>query len=231
MVSKTANPCWRCEKRPLRRFRGRGFLCGQCTRSEADRSRAELVQKKLELEWQQSKIELEEIFARLAEQEKADSCSSGSSVQEVPTRSKVAIVLDTPNLARRVQAAFGPTAAPDYSEIRKIAEERGEITEAIAGVNDGIPEFWLRHLRFHGYSVGFSHARDCDDHVVSQIVRVALSANIVLIGSGDGRFTAITTILRAIGKTVIVVAVRTATHRNLLEKADSFVDVPVRFKC
>jgi uncharacterized LabA/DUF88 family protein len=143
--------------------------------------------------------------------------------------SRVSCILDSPNLTNSVRNTAGPAARPHWQAILQTAWRYGTVIAAVAAVNDGIPAFWVRQLRAFGYAIGFSHSWDCDDHVVSQIVRLATASDVVMIGSGDGRFTEVTKLLKASGRRVVLCSVQACTHPSLIAAADCFVEVPVRF--
>lgn len=142
-------------------------------------------------------------------------------------RPRVAIVIDSPNHMYSVQSAHGQDAEPDWYGVLRDAEDAATIVAAIAVVNHGAnPALW-NQFEDAGYTVRSSNAPDCDELVIAEIVRNCQTADVVVIGGGDGKYTHVAVLLRQIGRKVVVLAVRGSVHAALLATADQFVDLPV----
>jgi len=137
------------------------------------------------------------------------------------------VVVDSPNALRSARDAFGRAAKPDWGAILRLGSQQGHLVEGVVAVNDGLPEYVVQRFRALGYSVHFSHARDVDDRVVSQVVRMIDRAQVFVIVSGDGGYCSLVSILRRLHKRVIVVAVESCCHRRLRRLAHEFHSLPV----
>ena len=154
--------------------------------------------------------------------------TNGATKPAVSTeRPRVTIVIDSPNHMYCVQNAHGPDAEPDWNGVLREVEAVATVVAAIAVVNRGAnPALW-NQFEDAGYAVRSSDAPDCDEFVIAEIVRNCHTADIVVIGGGDGKYTHVAILLRQVGKRVVVLAVRGSVHADLLATADQFVDLPV----
>lgn len=139
----------------------------------------------------------------------------------------VSIVLDSVNHYRRVKDKYGPGAEPDWDGLLREAKNAGLVTAAIAVVNKGVrPSMWNRFEKA-GYTVRRALADDCDEFVIAELVKTSRGADVVVIGGGDHKYAHIATLLRQLGKRVIVTAVPGSVARKLLAASDDFVDLPI----
>ncbi len=140
------------------------------------------------------------------------------------------VLVDSPNATKTVDSAFGSNARPDWQAILRIGSSLGSSVRAIMAVNDGLPEHVIKNFRGIGYAVQLSHARDVDDRLVSQAIRMIDRAQVFVIVSGDGGYCSLVTTLRRLGKRVIVVAVEKRCHPDLRAKANEFCALPILMK-
>ena len=140
----------------------------------------------------------------------------------------VAVVLDTPNGARTVEARYGRGVRPDLVQILKIARDRGVLTGAVAVANGGIPSYVLAEWRRIGYEpyCGLS-GQDCDDSVTAKALSLGMRCDVLVLASGDHAYAPLVEALTRLGKEVIVTAVRKNTARILLSSASEFIDMPI----
>jgi uncharacterized LabA/DUF88 family protein len=141
--------------------------------------------------------------------------SNLTTVVKSRSRTASAVIVDSPNATRSALHAFGPRAKPDWTAVLELGSRQGRLAERIAAVNDGLPKYAAERFRRLGYSVHFSHARDVDDCVVYQVVRMVDRADVFVIVSGDGAYCNLVRILRRLRKRVIVVAVERCCSRIL----------------
>jgi hypothetical protein len=141
---------------------------------------------------------------------------------------RIAPLVDTPNLFRSTKDCLGDECEPDYPGFLSIARSRGTLIDAFALVNDGYPQFRVKGFERIGYRVLFSEGRDCDFRFVDQAIAMHARANIFLLCSGDHRFANLATVLRAIGKFVIVYALRSCCSHLLIRSADEFIPLPIK---
>jgi uncharacterized LabA/DUF88 family protein len=139
-----------------------------------------------------------------------------------------AVLADTPNIWFSTEECFGNEYEPDYSELISITNSRGFLSCAIALVNDGLPHHRVRRFQGLGYRVLFSEGKDCDFRFVDQAITMHSRADIFLLCSGDHRFADLATVLRALGKYVIVCALRACCSHHLIRSANEFIPFPVR---
>ncbi len=137
------------------------------------------------------------------------------------------VLVDSPNATRSAVSVFGPDAKPDWAAILRLGSLCGDRVCGIVAINDGLPRHMVQKLRAFGYAVQFSHARDVDDRVVAQAVRMVDRAQAFVIVSGDGGYCALVTLLRRLGKRVVVVAVEACCHPRLRAAANEFYRLPV----
>ena len=164
------------------------------------------------------------LFAQV--EEPAQGTRPAINVKANPNRTSVVLV-DSPNATRTVDSVYGPNAKPDWGAILQIGTHLGSKARGIVAVNDGLPERMVQKFRALGYVVQFSHARDVDDRVVAQAVRMVDRAQVFAIVSGDGGFCSLVTILRRLRKHVIVIAVEDRCHPRLRALAHEFYPLPV----
>lgn len=156
--------------------------------------------------------------------------SNPTPVVKASPRSPSIVIVDSPNATRTVCDVFGRGVKPDWGAVLGFGRRHGRLVAGIAAVNDGLPEFAVGRLRGLGYSVHFSHARDVDDCVVSQIIRRIDCANTFVLVSGDGGYCSLVRTLRRLSKHVIIVAVERRCNRKLRKLADEFHPLPVVVK-
>lgn len=137
------------------------------------------------------------------------------------------VLVDSPNATKCVDSVFGSSAKPDWGAILRLGGMQGAPARGIVAVNDGLPGHIVQKFREIGYAVQFSHARDVDDRVVAQAVRMVDRAQVFVIVSGDGGYCSLVRILRRLGKRVIVVAVEGRCHPRLRTAANEFYPLPV----
>ena len=147
----------------------------------------------------------------------------------IPT-SRTIVVVDTPNIFKSTREACGNDCVPDYSELLAMARARGDLVASFALVNDGYPRYLWTALERTGYAVLQSEGRDCDYRFVEQTVAVYREADIFILCSGDHRFSALASLLRDLGKQVIISSVRSCCSRRLIANANEFMPFPVRQK-
>jgi uncharacterized LabA/DUF88 family protein len=145
------------------------------------------------------------------------------------SREPSVVLGDSPNATKTVISVFGSAARPDWQAILRLGRSLGNPTHGIIAVNDGLPRHISKKFRAMGYAVQISHAWDVDDRVVAQAVRMVSRAQVFVLVSGDGGYCSLVTILKRLGKPVIVVAVESCCHPNLRAIADEFLPMPVLF--
>jgi hypothetical protein len=150
-------------------------------------------------------------------------------ITEIPceSTSRVVVLADTPNLFKSTRESFGADFQPDYVELFTMAKSRGGEIRAFAFVNDGFPKRRAGTLRSSGFTVLPSEGRDCDFRIVDQAVSMHRYGHIFILCSGDHRFAAISSMLRMLGKYVIVAALRQSCSSLLMHSADEFIPFPV----
>jgi uncharacterized LabA/DUF88 family protein len=153
--------------------------------------------------------------------------SKSSSIVKTSRNARSVVLVDSPNATRCVASIFGPHAKPDWDAMLRLGGSLGTPVRGIVAVNDGIPQHVVQRFRETGYAVQFSHARDVDDRVVAQAVRMVDRAQVFVIVSGDGGYCSLVTLLRRLHKRVIVVAVESCCHPRLRAVADGFRPIPV----
>lgn len=141
---------------------------------------------------------------------------------------RIAPLVDTPNLFHSTKDRLGDEYEPDYAALLSISRSRGTLADAFALVNDGYPPFRVKSFERLGYRVLFSEGRDCDFRFVDQAIAMHARANIFLLCSGDHRFANLATVLRTIGKYVIVCALRSCCSHSLIRSADEFIPLPIK---
>jgi hypothetical protein len=142
---------------------------------------------------------------------------------------KVCLVGDGPNLARRVEAAYGKGARPDLAAVLNIARRYGSIHEATMVANPGLPVHVARRIERLGYTVDRGLGPDCDDRVVSKCVGASLVADTLICLGGDHSMIDLVRLVKNQRRPVkvVVIAVREATAWCLKESADEFINLPV----
>lgn len=147
-----------------------------------------------------------------------------------PTRARARLIVltDTPNLFRSTQECFGDDYLPDYASLRSIATCRGNLIAAFAFVNDGYPHHRVRALQQTGYRVLRSEGPDCDYRFVEHAIATHEHGDIFLLGGGDHRYSHLASVLRKLGKYVIVSALRSSCSRRLMRKAHEFFPFPIK---
>lgn len=160
-------------------------------------------------------------------QGKAHEGERGDRVRGPRSGERVVVLADTPNLFKSTRESFGDAFQPDYAELLSMAQSRGEEIRAFAFVNDGFPRHRANTLRANGFTVLPSEGRDCDFRIVDQAVAMHRYGQTFILCSGDHRFAAISSMLRILGKYVIVAALRQSCSSLLLHNADEFIPFPV----
>ena len=140
--------------------------------------------------------------------------------------SRVALVVDTPNIAKSVIRRHGPTVRPDYASLIRFAKSLGIVTAAVALVNDGVNPAFSNALDTLGFQVKLSHAFDCDDAVVAWAVRLHSIADCLVICSGDHGYCPLVQLLKAIRRKIVLCAVSGSCNRRLRSLSDEYVEVP-----
>jgi hypothetical protein len=118
-----------------------------------------------------------------------------------------------------------PRLTKYWREMLRLAKGRGELIAALAMVNDDVPASWEKQLRALGYTIVYSHARDCDHRMIAQLVHMHDRADVFIVASGDGAFVKIACMLRRLGKQVIVFSAKACLSKALLTVADEFLQV------
>jgi uncharacterized LabA/DUF88 family protein len=137
------------------------------------------------------------------------------------------VLVDSPNASRTAAFVYGRRARPDWAAILQLVARIGRPVSGIVVVNDGLPEHFIRKFRDVGYAVQFSHARDVDDRVVAQAIRMVDRARVFAIVSGDGGYCSLAAVLRRLHKRVIVIAVEARCHPKLRKLAHEFHQLPI----
>jgi uncharacterized LabA/DUF88 family protein len=140
---------------------------------------------------------------------------------------RIAILVDTPNITRAVHQLHGKESQADYRKLLQVAARLGTVVCAKALINDGLPLHQVTKLQSTGLGIVRSHSFDCDDTVVAWAVRLHEQADCFLLCSGDKHFSSLVTLLRQIGRKVVVCAVRTACSRKLRSLSSEYVEMPV----
>jgi len=140
---------------------------------------------------------------------------------------RIIVLADTVNLYRRVRAVDGPASRPDYGRIIADLGSLGHVVRAVALFNDGVPARFPEELRQLGFFTRFSHARDLDDALVAEAVRLHQQADCIVIASHDGDYRHLASLLRASGRELVVCAIRNICSRRLLVLASAFYELPV----
>ncbi len=140
--------------------------------------------------------------------------------------SRVAVVVDTPNIIKSISRRHGPTARPDYKSLINFAKSLGNVTTAVALVNDGVNPTFSNALSALGFRVSFSHAFDCDDAVVAWAVRLHSTADCIVICSGDHGYCPLVKLLKAIRRRIVICAVSGSCNRRLRLLSDQYLEVP-----
>ena len=140
---------------------------------------------------------------------------------------EILLLADTPNIGRSVLNECGPEARPDYRALLALGRSLGEDLEPYAFVNDGVNRSFVQCLKFIGYEVVFSHARDTDEPLVAKAVTLHHRVSHLVLASGDGGFCALVDLLHARGIWILLAAVPSSCSRYLRELADAFVEIPL----
>jgi uncharacterized LabA/DUF88 family protein len=143
------------------------------------------------------------------------------------TTETVAILCDTPNMMRSVQDIYGRGARPDYASIHKTSATLGTVASAHALVNNGVSSLFVDRLKGEGYQVHRSNAWDCDAEVIAWAVRLSGKVDRLVLCAGDGGYTNVVKLLKAVGVRVTVCSVSACCSRRLRQSADSYVEAPV----
>ena len=142
-------------------------------------------------------------------------------------QTNVAVLADTPSMAKTVLDAYGPRFYPAYGEIYYAAWQKGQIVAAEAFVNDGAPKWIGRDLTHSGFKPVFPHAPDVDEAAIATAVRLHKIADVIILCTHDGHFIPVVQLLK--GKVRLVLcAVRKRCHGTLLAICDEFIDAPIR---
>lgn len=139
---------------------------------------------------------------------------------------RVALIVDTPNIAKSLIRHHGPKTRPDYASLIRIAKSWGRVVAAVALVNDGVSPALSNALSAIGFQVKFSHAFDCDDAVVAWTVRLHHCADRIVICSGDHGYLPLVHLLQTIRRKVVVCAVDKSCNRRLRHISDQYLEVP-----
>jgi hypothetical protein len=142
---------------------------------------------------------------------------------------KVFIVGDSPNASRTAESVYGTGVRPDLRRIFQLGAQHGYVHKAVMVGNPGLPERVVRHFEKCGFEVDLGLGPDCDDRVVSRCVEAAVICDVLICVGGDHAFVDILRLARQSRRkvTVIVMAVRQATHPCLLKSCDKFIELPV----
>lgn len=141
-------------------------------------------------------------------------------------RPRVVVVVDTPNIAKSVIRRHGSAVRPDYGSLIRYARSFGDVTAAVALVNDGVNPAFAKSLRALGFQVEPSHAFDCDDAVVAWAVRLHANVDCIMICSGDHGYCDLVQLLKAIHLRIVLCAVSGSCNHNLRNLSDQYVEVP-----
>jgi uncharacterized LabA/DUF88 family protein len=139
---------------------------------------------------------------------------------------KVLLLVDTPNLYHTVMDSKGPTARPDYAAIYETARGLGNV-RAIAFVNQGVNNGFVKRLEAIGFEVVRPIADDVDHALIATAVRFSRTVDWVILCSGDGDYAALVHLLHTAGVKVAVMAVPQYCSRSLRCAADEFIETPV----
>jgi len=140
--------------------------------------------------------------------------------------SRVALVVDTPNITKSIINRHGPRVRPDYASLIRFAKSLGNVTAAVALVNDGVNPAFSNALTTLGFQVRLSHAFDCDDAVVAWAVRLHSNAECIVICSGDHGYCPLVQLLKAIHRKIVLCAVSGSCNRRLRSLSDRYLEVP-----
>ena len=105
----------------------------------------------------------------------------------------------------------------------------GSLVRAEVLVNDGLPKHVAENFEHDGYQVLYSHAHDCDDRMVARTVAAHGIADTIVVATGDHMIVAAVTLLKAAGHKIVVVAIPQAVSDRLIDAADAFMELPVRY--
>jgi hypothetical protein len=139
------------------------------------------------------------------------------------------LLLDSPNLTKSVHEFHGPSARPDYRCLLRVAKDFGFLVRAEALANDGLPRHVVVKFEEAGFLVIFSHACDCDDRMVARAVAARGAADTIILATGDHMIADAAALLKATGHKVVVAAVPQAVSDVLIEIADAFLEIPIRY--
>jgi hypothetical protein len=140
------------------------------------------------------------------------------------------LLLDSPNQTKSVREFYGPEARPDYPRLRSLAEDFGRLVRAEALVNDGLPTHFAKKFERAGYWLVYSHANDCDDRMVARAVAAYGLADTIIVGTGDHMIVGAVKLLKATGHKIVVAAVPQSVSDALIQVADAFLDLPIRYE-
>jgi uncharacterized LabA/DUF88 family protein len=143
-------------------------------------------------------------------------------------RNRVVLLVDTPNVFETIRAAYGREFKPDYLALLSLAMSRAVELYPFPLVNDGYPKHFIHKLQITGYQVLLSEGKDCDFRFVEQAIAFHRHGDAFFLCSGDGRFVELAYALRALGKYVVVSAVRSRCANALVRSADEFFPFPVQ---
>jgi len=150
--------------------------------------------------------------------------SSRVAASDTPT---AVILIDTPNIFRSVTRQFGLEARPDYQAFLSAVRTVSTVVHAEALVNDGLPARFKQHIEQSGYAVIPSHAMDVDEKFIARAVKFHARGDLFVLASGDGGYAPLVSLLRSLGRKVIVAAVPGSLSLTLASVADAVVEFPL----
>lgn len=140
------------------------------------------------------------------------------------------LLLDSPNQTKSVREFYGAGARPDYRGLRGLAADFGSLVRAEALINNGLPKYFAEQFESAGYSLVYSNARDCDDRMVARAIAAQGAADTIILSTGDHMIVNAARLLKLAGHKIVVAAVPQAVSNALIDVADAFVEMPIRYE-